>query len=138
MQSLSNPKHEKYCHYRALGETQADAYVKAFQKQDESKRMTWANMGYQLEKDSIIARRIEVLKDWMALQLMLSRQDVAKMYIETYSDPTCQHSAKVAAVNGLNKMLGYNEAIKIEVSSGDEGAAKTFASLFEDDEIDDQ
>ena len=135
--ALSNTKHELYAHYRALGEAQADCYMKAFGKQDNTKRNIWATMGCELEKDVIVKRRIEILKDWNATQLMLSRQDVANMYLDIYRDDAAQHSARVSAVNGLNKMLGFSEPIKVEISSPSDNATKTFASLFEDDESED-
>lgn len=137
---LNNPKHEKYCQYRALGDSQADCFIKSHNKDaSKSSRTTWANMGYQLEKDSMVSCRINELKDWEETKMLATRKQIAQNYLDVISDDFSKGADRVSANTGLAKMLGYNEPIRLDISfSNDEAIAKTFASLFEEEEEEDE
>lgn len=134
MARLANSKHELYCHYRACGDTQADSYMRAYGKAEgEVQRNTRAQQGYDLEKDPIIKNRINEIKDWNAAKLAVTREMVAHKLIDLMSNAELQ-TCQADAAKALNKMMGFNEADKVDLAIGESTGQKTFADLFSDDE----
>ena len=135
MARLANSKHELYCHYRACGETQADSYMRAYGKTDYdgTKRESWGNQGYLVEKDPIIKNRINEIKDWNAAKLAVTREMVAHKLIDLMSNAELQ-TCQADAAKALNKMMGFNEADRVDLAIGESSGQKTFADLFSDDE----
>lgn len=131
MPTLSNPKHELFAHYRALGQTQGEAYRQSHGS--KGNEQTCRSEGCVLESDPIISQRISELKDWNAAKLGITRESVAQMFLDLAKSAETE-TARLGATNALSKMFGFNEVEKKEIQIGASTGQKTFSSLFEDDE----
>lgn len=131
MPTLSNPKHELFAHYRALGESQGNSYRKAWQS--KANDATCGQEGHYIDADPIVSQRIRELKDVQAAKLRTTRDEVASLWMDLAKNANTD-SGRAAGLNGISKMLGFNEPEKIEHSFDASITGKTFASLFEDEE----
>ena len=110
-----NPRHEKYCQNLILGMSQTDAYLKAGYKDTPHTR----NRASKLSTINHIVVRIEELREKTAEKFEITKDkllaELAKTAISKVEDKV-RHSDKLKATEIINKMCGYNEPEKVDLT----------------------
>lgn len=111
-------RQEKFARAIAEGKSQSEAYREAYPKSCLWEPSALHNRAHELAKNSDVLVRIEEMKTEIIQQIKWNRERAIMMLIEIVHTAT-KDSDKIKAIIELNRMHGYNEPVKIDLTSSD-------------------
>ena len=109
---------EAFCRYVADGLNQSDAYRSAYNAENMTDKSIHENAS-KVAAHAKVQPRLRELKEELEEQQLWSRENSVKVLAVIARDGDLLTSARVSSVKELNAMHGFNEPVKIDLSSTD-------------------
>jgi hypothetical protein len=114
---------EKFCRLVAEGASQASAYREAYPKSQKWKENSVMCESSKLMRHTHISHRVNVLKEELNRKSLWTREEAVNILKSLLHDDSCRKNDIINAIKELNKMHGFEEAKKLDVTSAGESLA---------------